>query len=337
MMEQENKMNKTITQEYELIYYRNLKDTPFPFKLDTENGRGISKKIQEIFVNHEILGFKKINLWQESKEKLFLLLERGLITNKLYKNREVASLLIKDDESLIVMINEENHIKVVARRGKKTFKYVEAKGKEILEILENNLELAYDERLGYLTTSVNNIGTALRVSVIIHLPMLTIGHRLDEIVQRLEKQKIILEDIYKEDNKGLSNIYVLSNKVTLGMTDKEIMNDIEAISHKLMIQEKKEREILLETDEEGTFDTIFRALGILKNARKIKYSELINLLSMVRMGVELGIIKDITLDNIDKLLIEGQYNHVKEIVGTKINENRESIIRATMVRETFNS
>ncbi|MGL5633934.1 MAG: hypothetical protein ACRDDL_02570 [Sarcina sp.] len=330
-------MNKTITQEYELIYYRNLKDTPFTFKLDTESGRGISKKIQEIFEKNGFLGFKKTNLWQESKEKLFLLLEKGLITNKLYKNREIASLLIKNDESLIVMINEENHIKIVARRGKKTFKQIETKGREILEVLEDNLEIAYDERLGYLTTSINNIGTAMVVNVIIHLPMLTIGNRLEEIVQRLEKQKISLEDIYKEDNKGLSNIYVLSNKTTLGVTDKEIMNDIEAISHKLMIQEKKEREILLETDEEGTFDTVFRALGILKNARKIKYSELISLLSMVRMGVELGIIKGITLDNIDKLLIEGQYNHVKETVGTKINENRESIIRATMVRETFNS
>lgn len=334
-MEQAANRNKRITQEYELIYYRNLKDIKFPFKLSVEEGRDVVKKIQGIFSNYEFLGFKKINLWQESKEKLFLLIERGLISDKLYQNREKAALLIKDDEGLIIMINEENHIKIVVRRGKKTFKDIEKKGREILEILENNLVIAYDERLGYLTTSLNNIGTAIKASVVIHLPMITIGDRLEETIQRLEKQKIVLEDIYKEDNKGLSNIYVLSNKLTLGMTDKEIMNDIEAISHQLMIQEKKERELLLETDEEGTFDTVFRAKGILQNARKIKYSELINLLSMLRMGIELGIVKNMTLDDVDKLLIEGQYNHIKRIAGTKINENRESIVRATMVREAF--
>ncbi|MGL4741424.1 MAG: hypothetical protein ACRC41_11565 [Sarcina sp.] len=336
MMAQAANRNKVVTQEYELSYYRNLKDRKFPFKLDVREGREIAEKIQDIFSNYEFLGFKKINLWQESKEKLFLLIERGIISNKLYQNREIASLLMKEDESIVIMINEESHIKVVARRGKKTFKYIEEKGREVLEILENNLDIAYDERLGYLTTSVNNIGTAITASVIIHLPMITIGNRLEEIIQRLDKQKILLEDIYKEDNKGLSNIYVLSNKVTLGVTDKEVMNDVEAVSHQLMIQEKKERELLLETDEDGTFDTIFRAKGILENARKIKYAELIDLLSMIRMGVELGVVQDISLADIDKLLIEGQYNYIKKIAGTKINENRESIIRATMVRETFN-
>ena len=329
-------LNTSILMSSELYIYRNLKNVIFPSKLSVEEGRVLSEKICDIILKNKNYKFKKVNLWEESKENLFLLLELGIISFKLYKNREYSSVLINEDERYVVMINEENHITLFYRGIKASCGELYNKAQKIIEAISGNFDIGYNDRFGYLNSTIDKVGVGIKAYTILHLPILNNLKMIESIISELDKARIEFFDIFENENKGISNLYRLSNKVTVGITAEEVFNDIEAMTYQIMLKETKERKHLKQTDYEGICDNIFRAKALLENARKMTYTEEIKLISMLRLGIELGLIKNICIADINELLLTTKYNHIKSLTNEKINENQENILRATKIREKLN-
>ena len=319
----------------EIIISRNLDSIVFPFKLGINQGRELSENISKTFMKNEKYKFKKVNLWQESKEDIGLYIEQGVVSSSLFKNKNISSFVISEDKHLIIMINGENHITVRLRADKAKFKELYEEAKYIMDFIEQNFDIAFHEKFGYLNSSINNLGTAFRVSSVIHLPILNRKRSINQLNDELNQVGLCLEDIYVNENIGISNLYRVYNKVTIGIREEEILNDIEAITYQLVMKEKNVRKKFLETDREELEDKIFRAEGILTNARKITFRESLGLLSMIRLGVEMDMINNLSIGDLNSLCILIQQNNIYKIVGEKLTENKENIKRAWILRKTL--
>ena len=326
-------LNTKILMSNEVYIYRNLKDIAFPSKLSVEEGREISEKISTAILKNKTYKFKKVNLWEESKKNLFLLLELGIISFKLYKNREYSSVLINRDERCVVMINEENHITLLYRGIKTSCRELYNRAQKIMDDISREFEIGYNDRFGYLSSTIDKLGTGIKAYTILHLPLLNNIKEIEGLITELDKVGIEFSDVFTNEEEGISNLYKLSNKITVGVIAEEIFNDIEAMTHQVIVKETKERKYLKETDYEGLCDDIFRAKGILENARKMTYREEIKLISSLRLGIELGLVKNICIADINELFLTTKYNHIKSLTNEKINENQENILRATKIRE----
>lgn len=326
-------LNTNILMSNELYVYRNIKGSLYPGKISIDEGRQLCDRLSEIILKNKIYKFKKVNLWEESKENLFILLELGIISLKLYRNKEFATVLINDDGRFSIMLNEENHITIVCKGIKTTCRELYNKALKILEKISTEVEISYNDRFGYLNSTIDKIGSGIKVYSILHLPLLNNAKIIKSVTSELDKVGIDFCDVFTTENEGISNLYRLSNRMTVGVTEDEIFNDIEAMTYQVVIKETKERKYLKETDYEGLCDNVFRAKAILESARKITYAEEIGLLSMVRLGIELELITDICIPVINKLFLTTKYNHIKSLKDEKLNENEENILRATIIRE----
>lgn len=329
------KTQNNIIVSSEIIISRNIDSIVFPFKLGINQGRELSENIAKTFMKNEKYKFKKVNLWQESKEDIGLYIEQGVVSSSLFKNKNISSFVISEDKHLIIMINGENHITVRLRADEAKFKELYEEAKYIMDFIEQNFDIAFHEKFGYLNSSINNLGTAFRVSSVIHLPILNRKRSINQLNDELNQVGLCLEDIYVNENIGISNLYRVYNKVTIGVREEEILNDIEAITYQLVMKEKNVRKKFIETDREELEDKIFRAEAILTNARKITFRESLGLLSMIRLGVEMDMINNLSISDLNSLCILIQQNNIYKIVGQKLTENEENIKRAWILRKTL--
>ena len=330
------KMQKnSIIVSSEIIISRNIDSKVFPFKLGINQGRELSENISKIFMKNEKYKFKKVKLWQESKEDIGLYIEQGIVSSSLFKNKTISSFVISEDKHLIIMINGENHITVRVRGDEANFKELYEEAKSIMDFIEQNFDIAFHEKFGYLNSSINNLGTAFRVSSVIHLPILNRKRSINQLNDELNQVGLCLEDIYINENIGVSNLYRVYNKVTIGVREEDILNDIEAITYQLVMKEKNVRKKFLETDREELEDKIFRAQGILTNAKKITFGESLGLLSMIRLGIEMGIINNLSINDLDSLCTLIQHNNICKVLNEQLTENKEKIERAWILRKTL--
>lgn len=319
----------------EIIICRNLDNELFPHRISRERAREICSRISDFFLENKEMKFKKVNLWEEFKERLSLFLEEGIISRKLYENKKIATFLINNEKTITIMINAENHITIRVKGDGLCLKEIYSISEDLLEQLELNFDFAFDEEFGYLTSSLSNIGTGFNVSSVLHLPILSLTKDIDLLINELNGLGIILEELYLDETQAIGDLYKLTNKVTIGVSEEEIVSDIEAVTYKIIMKEKNKRAIFLESDKEELEDMVFRAKGILSNARKLDLTESLSLLSMLRLGIEIGIVDDIFIKDINRLTTLIQYNNIKKDPNEKITENEETIIRANIIREAL--
>lgn len=314
---------------YAVIVYRNIKDIPFPSKLRTEDGRKLAEKISESFLKNTKYKFKKVNLWQESKEKCILLLENLIINEETYKNRKFSSLLLTEDKSIAILINGENHIDIISKHRYIKLQELYKISNELLNEILKDFDFEYDDNLGYLTADINKVGTAVKTASSIHLPILNKTGEIKDVIEEYKKEGIIINDIFIDDIENIGNIYSVENKITLGVTPEEIFSDIDAITRQIMMRERKVRKALLKSDPNEIYDWIFRAKAILMNARKITYKEVLKNISMVRLGAEMNIIEDVNFKQLSEVTLASKYNSItnEENDNTEVNVQRANYIR----------
>lgn len=317
---------------YAVIVYRNIKDIPFPSKLRTEEGRDLAEKISESFLKNTKYKFKKVNLWQESKEKCILLLENLIINEETYKNRKFSTLLLTENKSIVILINGENHINIISKHKYLNLQDLYKISDELLNGVLKDFEFEYDDNLGYLTADINKIGTAVKTANSVHLPILNKTGEINEVIEKYKKEGIILNDIFIDNIENVGNIYSIENKITLGVTTEEIFSDIDAITRQIMMRERKARKALLESDPNEIYDWIFRAKAILMNARKITYKEVLENISMIRLGLEMKVMEDVNCNQLNEITLISKYNSITN----EENDNTEANVqRANYVREVF--
>jgi protein arginine kinase len=313
---------------------RNLNGTPFPHKLNTNDGRNVINEIESKvdFSNELGNNFSKIHLWENNELGISSYLEKHLISSNLIKNEDKAALILSDDEIVSIMLNEEDHIRLQCISGGLNLKEIYDKANNIDDLIERKLDIAFDERLGYLTACPTNLGTALRGSVMMHLPALTMNDEITGMFKALTQVGMTIRGLYGEGSKALGNIYQISNQITLGITEDEILNNIEVVVKEFLEHELNTREQFIKNYKYELEDKIFRALGILQNCIVLSSKECLELLSYLRMGVELNLIKDISIPTLNKLLVSTQTQN-NNINLNKISNREQDINRASLVRK----
>ncbi len=329
-----NDNNLSIAVSTRVRLARNLKHYPFPNKLTLQAKNEIAQKIKTAIENSNstiVKGSKFIDMKSLDQTKAVSLVERHLISPEFATNTEGRYLFLSQDEDISIMINEEDHIRIqVISNGydiEKTYKIAE----KIDTLLNNEMPFAFDSTLGYLTQCPSNLGTALRASVMLHLPCLQSNKTINRISGSLSKLGLTLRGTYGEGTQAKAALYQLSNQVTLGLSEKTALDNLISIANQIISQEEIERKAITQNIE--TLDIISRSEGVLLYAKVLGHGECLNALSNVRLGVVSGVIKDIKLDTIDKLMVEIQPATLMANSGKNMTPDQRDILRALTVQE----
>ncbi len=329
--------NEDIVLSSRIRLARNIKNHPFPNKLNENQGKDIVKKVEEAFyLSPEIEErFDTIYLWQNDDISNQSYLEKHLISRKLIMNSSEAAFILDKDETVSIMINEEDHIRLQSITGGLNLKEALEYATKLDDLLEEKLEYAFDPKLGFLTSCPTNLGTGLRASVMLHLPALTVNKEINGLLSALTQVGMTIRGLNGEGSQGEGNLYQISNQLTLGLVEDEILNNLTGVINQIINRENQARERILSKNRLETEDKIYRSIGILKSALMLSSKETLNLLSNVRLGVEMGILKNVDKTMLNKLLVDTQSATIQKNYGGEGYEKQKSLYRSNLVKEKF--
>jgi protein arginine kinase len=262
---------------------RNLADVPFPSKMSNEVRKSVCKKIFAAIKNSSQAGeFDMIDMTSISDLEKISLAEKGIISPEFAKQNLYSSVLVSKNEALSIMLCEEDHIRLSVMMAGQDLENAYKIADEIDDILIKNLNIAFSERLGFLTSNPMNLGTGLKVSLTLHLPAISEKGMMPSLVNMVGKLGFAVKPLFG----GNGDFYEISNRISLGITEKNAIDNLNAICNQIVKQERAFREELIEYDDFE--DKIFRAMGTLKMARKLSTKEFYSLISLVRLGISMG-------------------------------------------------
>jgi protein arginine kinase len=318
---------------------RNIKNHNFPHVMDVREGKEIIKKCSDAILKSNTVLSKDFSLVElssiEPVDRLSLV-EKHLISPALVENYESSAVLLNGDTTVSIMVNEEDHIRLQVIYPGFQLKEAYDMANMIDDVVEESIDYAYDQKMGYLTVCPTNIGTGLRASVMAHLPALTITDSINGILNAVTQVGMTIRGMYGEGSEAQGNIYQISNQITLGLSEEEIISNLIAVTRQIIGKEKAARRRLVESNMPRMEDNAWRSLGILKNARILPSTECLNLISNVRLGVDLGILKDIDSLKLNELMINTQPATLIKIEGRDLDTESRDIKRAQYVRERLN-
>lgn len=310
---------------------RDLAHLPFPARMTAEQREEIIGQVFGAFPDDQPCAFERRRMDEFSPRTLLAMVERRLISREFARDPAGEALLFSEDESVSIMVCEEDHLRIQVMRAGFDLDSAWQEATCWDDYLDTRLHFAFDERLGYLTQCPTNLGTGMRASVMLHLPALQEKGIVQQLASTVSKLGLTIRGMYGEGSKPEGALYQLSNQVTLGITEQEAIDNLRNIVLQIVREERTCREQLKGTP---TFeDRVYRALGILQNARLLSGSEFMSLISQVRMGVALGMVSHLTLDALDGLLIDAQAGALMEVAGEDLEPSQRDIRRAQLVRE----
>jgi protein arginine kinase len=262
-----------------------------------------------------------------------ILVERHLISREHAAKNAGSGLVVNRDESLCVMINEEDHLRMQALRPGLQMKQAWQAIDQVDSKLERKLEYAFSPELGYLTACPTNVGTGIRVSAMLHLPGLVLAEQINQIIQAVNKLGLAVRGLYGEGTEALGNVFQVSNQMTLGETETDIVERLNKVLAQIIEHEENARSLLLEKKPKAVYNHIGRAYGILANAHSISSKETLNLLSLMRLGVDLALFPDLDRWRVDELFVTTQPAHLQKLHAEKLSAEERDLLRADMLRE----
>jgi len=260
------------------------------------------------------------------------LVERHLMSLEHMQDIESKALVIDDKEIISIMVNEEDHLRIqILQSG---FNIMEAW--RMIDEIDNDLSqyanFAFSNKWGYLTACPTNTGTGLRGSVMLHLPALVITNQIGRVYQAISKLGLTMRGLYGEGTDASGNFFQISNQVSLGQSETDLLDNIEKLINKIIMRESSTRNMLMTKNKEEVVDRIWRAYGTLNTARIINSKETITLLSIIRLGVDLGIIKKVDMRTINELFVLTQPAHLQKLENKILTPDERDVKRAELVR-----
>src|SRR6058998_2785013 len=262
-----------------------------------------------------------------------ILVERHLISREHAAKSAGSGLVLNREETLCVMINEEDHLRMQALRPGLQLRQAWTAIDQADSALERKLEYAFSPDLGYLTACPTNIGTGIRVSAMLHLPGLVLAEQINPIIQSVNKLGLAVRGLYGEGTEALGNVFQVSNQMTLGESESAIVERMEKVLAQIIEHEENARGVLLEKKPKMVYNHIGRAYGILANAHSISSKETMNLLSLMRLGVDVGLFPGVDRALVDELFIQTQPAHLQKQHSEKLSAEERDLLRADMMRE----
>ena len=264
------------------------------------------------------------------------LVEKNLISpDFVLKRNDTGSILINDEENICIMIGEEDHLRIQVFSSGLDLKNTLNLAIELDEKIGEILGYAINKKYGYLTACPSNVGTGLRASVMVHLPALSKTKNTRKILEAISNFGINIRGVYGENTESTGDMYQISNKQTLGISEQEVIENLNVIVEKIIEQERKARKILTKDDVELE-DMVYRSYGILSNCRKISSEETRELLSNIKLGTDLGILKELTDLKVQKLYLYTKPANLQKYLGEQYEAIERDIKRAEVIKNIIN-
>ncbi|MBI3467310.1 MAG: protein arginine kinase [Planctomycetes bacterium] len=316
---------------------RNLADYPFISRANPTDRADIERTLRT-----RILGIQKtgdvlyIDVSKLPGLDRQFLVERQLISREHADSEGARGVCIHKEEQFAVMINEEDHLRLQVMHSGLDLTNAWEQINRIDDLIEEQVTYAYNERLGYLTACPTNVGTGMRVSVMLHLPALVITRQIDKVFRSLQKINLAVRGLYGEGSQAMGDFYQISNQVTLGRTEADLIKQVGDVVPVIIDYERQAREFLLRESQKSLHDRVSRAYGILRTAQTISSEETMHLLSSVRMGINLGLIENLAIPTINELFIYTQPAHLQKLRGIELDTADRNIERARYLRRHLN-
>ncbi|OJH18554.1 protein arginine kinase [Heyndrickxia sp. FSL K6-6286] len=315
---------------------RNFKDYKFPTLFSNEEAREIISKVESVLHTDFHLEGNQVELLKMDQLQALqkkVLVEKHLISPNLADDSSHGAVILSGEEDVSIMINEEDHIRIQCLFPGLQLKEALDKANKIDDLMEEHIDYAYSEKLGYLTSCPTNVGTGLRASVMVHLPGLILTQQMNRIIPAINQLGLVVRGIYGEGSEALGNIFQISNQITLGKSETDIVEDLISVVQQIIAQERSAREALIKTSNIQLEDRVFRSYGVLTNSRIIESKEASQCLSDVRLGIDTGYIKNVSKNILNELMIFTQPGFLQQYAGGPLRPYERDIRRATLIRE----
>lgn len=316
---------------------RNLGDVPFPHLLDEKGASEVLDRVLEATRGLTVKGSGQALVGFDLSEVPVLdrmvFVEKHLISPQHAEAGRGKGLVTSPDERVSIMVNEEDHLRIQCLYSGLELEetYIVADGLD--DLLEQRLDFAYHDRAGFLTACPTNVGTGLRASVMVHLPALAMGDEASRVLSTVNKLGLVVRGLFGEGTEGQGNVFQISNQITLGQTEKEIIENLSLVVKQVVTEEKRLRDTLFKKRRLEVEDRVFRALGILSNARSMSSAEGARLWSDYRLGAELGLVPGLKLAKVNAIMVLLQPNFVQRAFGRSMSAAERDFKRAELIRE----
>ena len=316
---------------------RNLADFPFPPAAAPEQLTAIRDLVADTVQRSRILGagafrFDVADLSLPEQEILF---ERRLVSRDFLNNPAAGALLAKADESVSLMVNEEDHLRLQAFKPGFVLEEVWQVIDKVDSKLESRLNFAFDDTLGYLTSCPTNAGTGMRASVMLHLPGLVMTGQIGPLVQGAAKLNLAVRGAYGEGTENQGDLYQISNQATLGESEAEIMEHLSCVIRQIISFEIQARETVQKKDRNNLCDLVGRAYGLLRHAYTLSLAESLQALSCLRLGVALKMFQTVDITGLNRLWVYTNPAHLSKLAGHPLSGAEADVERARLFREAL--
>jgi protein arginine kinase len=318
---------------------RNVAGSPFLSRASRNQRQHLETKIRDTILAAQIsTQTLYVDLDSAPEIDRTLLVERHLISKPHAAAEGARGVAVGEDETVSIMVNEEDHLRIQVLRSGLQLEEAWEQINQIDDRLESKLDWAFHPRFGYLTACPTNVGTGIRVSVMLHLPALKLTGEIEKVFRAAKDMRLAVRGLYGEGTEATGDFYQISNQTTLGKSEEEIISDFKhQVIPKIIDYEHHARRTLLNDRTVALDDKVCRALGILRSARLLASEETLFLLSHLRMGVNLGRVKDIDLRTLNELFLLTQPAHLQKIQGKKLEGDLRRAARADYIRQRLNS
>lgn len=317
---------------------RNIAGIPFPAVANDDQLRHVGDVVESVVQTAGRQGSASAGLIyrpmaEVEKLERELLIEKHLISPQHVRDVRNKAVVLRRDEMVSIMVNEEDHLRIQALYPGLQLDTAFGIADEIDDLFDSNLQYAFSEEIGYLTACPTNVGTGMRASLMVHLPALGLTNQMQRVVSAVRQFGLTVRGLYGEGTEALGNIYQISNQVTLGHTEQEIIDHLRNVADQIIAQERKARSALIESDHLALEDKVWRAYGILANARVLSTTDAMGLLSTVRLGIDLGLIKHLQPKILQELMVLIRPAHLQYIMGRDMDAPQRDQYRASLIRE----
>ncbi|HEU5208507.1 MAG TPA: protein arginine kinase [Longimicrobiales bacterium] len=316
---------------------RNLQGHPFSPKLRDAERRQIYEQIRQATEKSALKGGIALDVAALSPLSRRVLLERHLISRELAGEDGAApahgaGLFLGPNDTLGLMVNEEDHLRLQVLTSGLHLTGAYHRLDELDEELGALLPFAYHQEYGYLTSCPTNVGTGLRASILVHLPGLVLTKEITKVLQGINQLGLTFRGLYGEGSEVVGNFFQLSNQTTLGKSEEDLIEHLQKIVGQVIQYEEKARSVLLRDAPAVIEDKIWRAYGLLRYARSLSFEEVMNLLSGVRLGVSMNLLRGVRVYTLNKIMIYAQHAHLEQAAGHPLTDAEADLHRATYVR-----
>lgn len=310
---------------------RNLKNYKFPLKMTGEESNNVVEEVKNA-VDRQNLNYKLTYMRDLSDVEKSVMVEKHLISPALAEKKETGAFLLSNDEKVSIMINEEDHIRIQTLGTGMSLKECWELSNKIDDVLEEEVDYAFDRELGYVTACPTNIGTGMRASVMVHLPALSITNQIEKLLIGISQLGVAVRGVYGEGTKSMGHLYQISNQGTLGASEETLIDKISQIVAQIVEKEERMRAHLMKNNLYEIEDDCYRAYGLLTNARRMSTEEAMKLLSLLKLGKEMEIIDKAKDKDIYRLMVKIQPNNILSSTDTELTTKERDKMRAEIIR-----